>query len=130
MLKGISPTIAMLLLVVMVVGLSITLYFYSDKIVGRTVSKSVEFLDAACSPSSGQFFITIRNTALYEKLQTDEILVNLDGVPTSGRITWDVPNIEPNGGIGVGNMSGAAYGPHRIKIVSPVSQPQELALVC
>ena len=130
MSKGLSQTIAMLLMVVMVVGLSMTLYFYSDKIVGRTVSKSVEFLDAACSMSSGQYFITLRNTAIYEKLDTRDILVNLDGAPTSGSLMWDVPRLESNGGIGFGNITGATPGPHRIKIVSPVSQPQELTVAC
>lgn len=130
MAKGLSQTIAMLLLVVMVVSLSITLYFYSDKIVGRTVSKSVEFLDAACSLSSGSYLVTLRNTALYENLATEEILVNVDGVPTSGRISWDVPSIDPSGGIAVGNITGAEPGAHRVKIVSPVSQPQEIAVAC
>jgi hypothetical protein len=130
MQKGISYTIATLMIVLIAVGLSMTFYYYSDRLVGRTLSKSVEFLDVACSPSTGSYLITLRNTALFDELPTKEILINLDGEPTAGRVSWDSDVIPAKGGIGVGMISGISTGNHRIKIVSPVSQPQELAVAC
>jgi len=128
--KGISYVIASLMVVLIAVGLSIALYFYSDRFLGRTLSKSVEFLDVACSPSIDSYLITLRNTAFFDDLQTKEILINLDGVPIAGRVSWDSDFIPAKGGIGVGTISGISPGNHRIKIVSPVSQPQELAVAC
>lgn len=128
--KGISYTIATLMVLLIAVGLSIALYYYSDRLVGRTLSKSVEFLDVACSPATDSYLITLRNTAFFDSLQTKEILLNLDGVPTAGRVFWDSETIPAKGGIGVGTIFGISPGHHRIKIVSPVSQPQELAVAC
>ncbi|MBI4894605.1 MAG: hypothetical protein HY833_02630 [Candidatus Aenigmarchaeota archaeon] len=130
MQKGISYIIASLMVILIAVGLSLAVYFYTDKYVGRTIGKSVEFLDAACSTASGSYLVTIRNTALFEPLPTGDISLNVDGVPQIGNMQWDVPRIAEKGGIGVGTISGSAPGNHRIKIVSPVTQPQELAVAC
>lgn len=130
MSKGISYIIASLMVVIIAVGLSMAVYFYADKYVGRTIGKSVEFLDAACSPSSNSYLITIRNTAFFEPLPSKDISLNVDGVPQVGNMQWDVAQIAEKGGIGVGTISGAEPGNHRIKIVSPVTQPQELVVAC
>ena len=130
MQKGISYIIASLMVILIAVGLSLAVYFYTDKYVGKTIGKSVEFLDAACSPASNVYLITIRNTAFFEALPSKDIALNVDGVPQAGNVEWDVAQIAEKGGIGVGTISGAMPGNHRIKIVSPVTQPQELVVAC
>jgi len=128
--KGISYIIASLMVILIAVALAMAVYVYIDKYVGKAIGKSVEFLDAACSPASDSYLVTLRNTAVFDPLPTKEIALNVDGVPQLGNMDWDVESISEKGGIGVGVIHGTTPGNHRIKIVSPVTQPQEIAVAC
>jgi len=118
------------MVILIAVALSMAVYVYVDKYVSKAIGKSVEFLDAACSPSSDSYLVTLRNTAAFDSLPTGEIAMNVDGVPQIGNMDWDVASIPEKGGIGVGVIHGTVPGNHRIKVVSPVTQPQEIAVAC
>ena len=130
MSKGVSQIISMLMVIIIVVALSVAAYAYSVGLFENTVARSVEFVDVACSEETGSYFLTIRNTDNFGEIITADVLLSIDGVPLEDPIIWDVSVMAPKGGIGIGEISGATSGAHRIKILSPISRPQELVAVC
>lgn len=128
-MKGISQTIAGLMVVVIAVGLAMGAYAYSSGYVTRITSKAVEFVDASCSSEKGEIYITLRNTGLGQ-IRASDVVVSVDNVPLSPGPSWDRETIAESGGIAIGTVSGSFGGPHRVKIVNPVTQPQELVAAC
>ncbi len=95
-MKGVSSIIATLLMVVITVALTGTVYAYLQGSFGSITQGNIEVIDITFNEDDLNYYLIVKSIDLENSIQTNNILITVEDID-SGNILWDKNEIEVGG---------------------------------